>query len=134
MNSENAYDLFMEGKKLADKNEHLKAIMLFEKASILEPLKGSIREALGLSYYNCGFYNSAKKHFKKALEIDLANDFAHFCMGLCLAKEGKLAACLGHLKIAWAMKPLNTCYSKTVKKYSRLFDKFAKTQLHPEEK
>lgn len=124
MNSENAYELFTEGKKLARKNEHLKAIMLFEKATIIEPGKGSIREALGLSYYNCGFYDSAKKHFKKALEIDLANDFAHFCMGLCLAKEGKLAASLGHLKIAWAMKPSNAYYSKAVKKYSMLFDKF----------
>ncbi|MBM3705458.1 MAG: tetratricopeptide repeat protein [Actinobacteria bacterium] len=124
MNSGNAYDLFMEGKKLAGKNEHLKAIMLFEKATALEPAKGSIREALGLSYYNCGFYDSAKKHFEKALEIDLANDFVHFCMGLCLAKEGRLSASLGHLKIAWAMKPSNTRYSKAVEKYSLLFDKF----------
>ncbi len=123
MNSKNAYELFSAGKAHINKNEHLKAIMLFEKAKDIEPEKGSIREALARSYYNCGLYSSAKKHFSKAIEIDAANDYAYFGLGLCLIKEGKFKAALGQLKIAAAMKPDNETYSKTVKKYTGLLKK-----------
>jgi tetratricopeptide (TPR) repeat protein len=121
MNSENTYDLFIQGKKLAKENEHLRAIMFFEKAKKLEPEKGSIREALAFSYYKCGLYTSAKENFSKAINIDAANDYAHYGLGLCLLKEGKINAALGHLKIALAMKPGNLFYSKAVKKYSTIF-------------
>ncbi len=66
MNSENAYELFRDGKKNARANDHLKAIMLFERKAIaLEPEKGSIREALATSYYNCGLHGAAKKNFQR---------------------------------------------------------------------
>ncbi len=126
MKSKNAYELFLEGKKYVLENEYLKAIMLFEEAVKIEPKKGSIREALALSYYNCGLYDSAKINFKKALEIDLSNDFAHYGLGLCLIKEGKFSKAFGHLKIALAMKPKSILYSNTIKKYSQIFDKFHK--------
>ncbi len=126
MKSKNAYEFFLEGKKLSSQNEFLKAIMLFEKAANLEPNKGSIREALALSYYNCGFYSSARKNFEKALEIDLSNDFAHYGLGLCLIKEGKISKALGHLKIAFAMKPNNSTYSQAIKKYNQIFEKLHK--------
>ncbi|MBM3708051.1 MAG: hypothetical protein FJW69_06900 [Actinobacteria bacterium] len=121
MSSEETYNLFAMGKKLAKKNEHLKAVMLFEKAKKLEPEKGSIREALAYSYYKCGLYSSAKDNFFKAVSIDAANDYAHYGLGLCLLKEGKIKKALGHLKIAMAMKPDNLFYSKAVKKYSSIF-------------
>lgn len=121
MNYEDTYNLFAKGKKLAKENEHLKAVMLFEKAKKLEPEKGSIREALAFSYYKCGLYSSAKENFLKAISIDAANDYAHYGLGLCLLKEGKINKALGHLKIAMAMKPDNIFYSKAVKKYSAIF-------------
>ena len=122
MNSENAYELFRDGKKNARANDHLKAIMLFEKAIALEPEKGSIREALATSYFNCGLYSAARKNFQRALKIDASNDFAHYGLGLCLVKEGKINTAMGHFKIAKAMKPLNSTYSNTVKRYNRIFD------------
>ena len=118
MNSKNAYELFSEGKALVNRNDHLNAIMFFEKAREVEPEKGSIREALARSYYNCGLYSSARKHFRKAIEIDAANDYAYFGLGLCLAREGKFKTALGQLKIAAAMKPQNETYRKYVNKYS----------------
>lgn len=121
MNVEDTYDLFSKGKKLAKKNEHLKAVMFFEKAKKLEPEKGSIREALAFSYYKCGLYSSAKENFSKAVSIDAANDYAHYGLGLCLIKEGKVNKALRHLKIALAMKPDNLFYSEAVKKYSSVF-------------
>lgn len=133
MKSKNAYELFFEGKKLAGRNEHLKAVMLFEEAIILEPQKGSIREMLALSYYNCGLHESARKHFEKALEIDLSNDFAHYGLGLCLMKEGKITSAFSHLKIALAMKPANPTYCEAIKKYSRIFDKSRKKPRQEQE-
>jgi len=126
MNSKNAYELFSMGKKLASANEHLRAAMLLEKASMLEPEKGSIHEALATSYFNCGFYQAAKKHFIRALDINAANDFAHYGLGLCLAKEGRFEPALGSLKIALAMKPDDPSYDKTVKKYGMLLKNLRK--------
>jgi tetratricopeptide (TPR) repeat protein len=120
MNSKNAYELFSKGRALAKRNDYLNAIMFFEKAKDAEPDKGSIREALARSYYNCGLYSSARKHFNKAIEIDAANDYAYFGLGLCLIKEGKFKTAIGQLKIAAAMKPGNETYKKYVNKYTRI--------------
>ena len=100
-----AYFLFIKGKKLSRKGRCLEAIMLLEKAKNLEPKKGSIREFLASSYYNCGFYKSAKKNFMTAIEIDASNDFAHYGLGLCLIMENNLKRALGHFKIAAIMSP-----------------------------
>ncbi len=123
MNSEDAYELFNKGKKLSEDNDHLNAIMDLEKAMKIEPEKASIREALARSYYNSGFYSSAKKHFKKIIEIDASNDYAYFGMGLCLLKEGKVENALGNLKIAFAMKPDSDVYKDSLKKYKGLAKK-----------
>lgn len=120
MNSKKAYEFFLKGKILANNKKYLESIMLFEKAKEIEPEKGSIREALARSYYNCGLYNSAKKHFSKAVRIDASNDYAYFGLGLCLIKEGKFNKAIGNLKIAATMKPKNETYKKAVKKYRRL--------------
>jgi len=113
-----AYYLFKRGKKLFENGKFLQAIMLLEKAKNLEPEKGSIREVLASAYYNCGLYVSAKKNFIKALEIDAANDFAHYSLGLCLTKENKMTEARGHFKIAFFMKPDH-------KKYKEILDKFS---------
>ena len=118
----NACMFFLKGKKHADDNDHVKAVMLFEKAIKLEPKKGSIREALATAYFNCGLYDAAEKHFRKALQIDAANDFAHYGLGLCLAKEGRVIKAMGHLKLANAMTPSNKNYSDAIVKYNRIFD------------
>ncbi len=113
---DDTYDLFQKAKGLIEKGEFLEASMLLEEAKSLEPDKGSIREALAISYYNCGLYTSAKKNFTSALNLDIANDFAHYGLGLCLLKEGKTNKALGHLKIARYMKPDSELYQKILKK------------------
>lgn len=112
----NAYYLFKKGKKLTERGKFLDAIMVLEKAKDFEPKKGSIREVLASAYYNCGFYYSAKKNFMKALEIDAANDFAHYGLGMCLIKEKNLNKAAGHLKMAYAMKPDSKKYKDMLKK------------------
>ena len=112
----NAYYFFKKGKKLAERGKFLDAIMVLEKAKDSEPKKGSIREALATAYYNCGLYQPAKKNFVKALEIDAANDFAHYGLGMCLIREKKLNKAVGHFKIASAMKPGSKKYKEILKK------------------
>ena len=116
---EGAYSLFIKAKEHMDKNDFLSASLLLEKALEYEPEKGSIREALGICYYNMGFYSSSKGHFDKAIEIDAVNDFAHYGMGLCLIKERKINRALGYLKIASFMKPGSEVYRKALKRFNR---------------
>jgi len=111
-----AYYFFKKGKRLAQRGKFLDAIMMLEKAKDYEPKKGSIREVLASSYYNCGFYQSAKKNFRKALEIDATNDFAHYGLGMCLIKERKISQAAGHFKIASVMKPRSKKYKEILRR------------------
>ncbi len=113
-----AYYHFKIGKELSGKKDFLKAIMHLEKAKDIEPNKGSIRESLARAYYNCGFYSSAKKHFKKAVDIDVTNDFAHYGLSLCFVKEGNIDKARGHIRIALSMKPKSKIYKKLAKKFN----------------
>lgn len=113
---EDAYDLFQKAKRFMENSNFLEAIMLLEKAKGLEAGKGSIREALAISYYNSGLFRPAKMNFIAALDIDAANDFAHYGLGLCLLKEGDINKALGYLKIASSMKPDSRLYQKILKK------------------
>ncbi len=112
----NAYYLFKKGKRFAERGKFLSAIMALEKARELEPEKGSIRETLASVYYNCGFYQPARKNFLKALEIDASNDFAHYGLGMCFIKEKQFNKAAGHLKMAYAMKPNSKKYKEALKK------------------
>jgi tetratricopeptide (TPR) repeat protein len=116
---EDAYSLFIKAKKYMEKNDFLNASILLEEASQHEPEKGSIREALGICYYNMGFYDSSRGHFDKAIEIDATNDFAHYGMGLCLIKENNVNRALGYFKIASFMRPDSEIYRKVLKRYNR---------------
>lgn len=114
--SELTYSLYQKGLKLLKLNRPEQAILFLEEAKSLEPGKGSIREALARSYYNCGRFDLAREHFEKAIEIDPTNDYAHFGLGLCLVKQGDIARAAGHIKIALAMKPDNTTYQRALDK------------------
>ena len=118
---DSAYNLFEKGKGLLERQNFLKAIMVLEQAKEIEPEKGSIREALAIAYYNHGFYLSAQKNFRKALDINIANDYAHYGLGLCLIKRGELKKALGHLKMALAMKPDSEIYKKELDKFISIY-------------
>ncbi len=111
-----AYYHFKTGEQFARENNFIKAIMHLEKAKCREPKKASIREALARAYYNCGFYAPAAKNFQKALEIDAANDFAYYGLGMSLAKQGKIKKAIGQLKIAVTMNPQFQAYQNALSK------------------
>ncbi len=105
-----AYDAFQEGTRLlAAENAHA-AVVVLERARDLEPDQGSIRETLGRAYFRTGRFPAASREFERALELDPVNDYAHFGLGLALARQGDRAGARRHLKLAVAMRPDHVDY------------------------
>ncbi|MGZ8626531.1 MAG: tetratricopeptide repeat protein [Actinomycetota bacterium] len=103
--TESAYDLFARGIGLRSDGHPHQAAMLLGRAKLLEPDKGSIREALGRALYMAGRAMRARHEFTKAVQIDPANDYAHFGLALACARTGQRERAIGHLKLAIAMRP-----------------------------
>jgi Flp pilus assembly protein TadD len=89
---------------LAQGHPH-QAAMFLGRAKLLEPDKASIREALGRALYLAGRNARARREFAKAVQIEPANDYAHFGLALACAKTGQTARAIAHLKLAIAMRP-----------------------------
>jgi Flp pilus assembly protein TadD len=105
-----AYVAFQDGTRLlADDNAHA-AVIALERARILEPRKGSVREALARAYYRSGRFDAAEEEFLVALDIEPVNDYAHFGVGLCRLRAGDRAGARGHLRQATVMSPDNHDY------------------------
>jgi len=79
--------------------------MLLSQAKLIEPEKGSIREALGRALYQAGRVARARREFAKAVAIDPVNDYAHFGLALACARTGQRTRAIAHLKLAIAMRP-----------------------------
>jgi Tfp pilus assembly protein PilF len=57
--------------------------------------------------------------FAEALEIDPSNDYAHFGLGLCLARSGERTLAVGHLRLAVAMRPEVDTYRQALERVQR---------------
>ncbi len=79
--------------------------MVLSRAKLIEPDKASIREALGRALYMSGRAVRARLEFAKAVEIDPADDYAHFALALACERTGQRTRAIGHLKLAIAMRP-----------------------------
>jgi Flp pilus assembly protein TadD len=105
LDGEAVYDLFSRGIGfLRDGHPHQAALVL-SKAKLLEPDKGSIRSALGRALYMSGRIARARREFAKAVQIDPADDWAHFALALACERTGERMRAIGHLKLAIAMRP-----------------------------
>ena len=119
MATEDPYELFQRGTELlATRHPHQAAVVL-ERARALLPERGSVREALGRAYYQAGNPAEAAEQFAKALEIEPTNDYAHFGLGLCLAKQGERERAQGHLRMAVAMRPGVPAYHRALARVRR---------------
>jgi Flp pilus assembly protein TadD len=102
-----AYDAFQEGSRLLASGDAHAASIALERARDLEPDQGSIRETLGRAYFRTARYALARDEFALTIELDPVNDYAHFGLGLALARLGDLPAARRHLKLAVVMRPLD---------------------------
>lgn len=99
------YALLRRGRELLEEGDPAQAALVLERARLAQPGKGSILEELGRAYYSCGRYREAAAGFEEALEVDPANDYAHYCLGLCLLKMKRGTEAAGHFKLAWTLRP-----------------------------
>ncbi len=111
-----AYELLQEGRRLLAVGADGDAVPLLELASLLQPHKGSILEALGQAYFNDRKVGKARAAFEEALEVDPTNHWAHYCLSLCLSRLGGLHEAVGHIKLAVIMEPANQSYRETLKR------------------
>jgi Flp pilus assembly protein TadD len=108
---ESAYDLLQRGQGLLDGRHFAQAAIVLERADRLEPSKGSILEALGRAYFNSGQAERARAAFEALLEIDPSSHYAHYAVGQCLKRLGRIDRARTHLRLAVALSPDDPLYS-----------------------
>lgn len=103
--SDNAYDLFARGRSMLGGGHPHQAVMLLSRAKLLEPEKASIREALGRAHFMCGRPARARREFAKTVQLDPADDYAHFALAVACERTGQRTRALAHVKLAIALRP-----------------------------
>ena len=102
---EGAYDLYARGSRMLREGHPHAAALLLGRAKLLEPEKGSIREALGRALYMSGRAVSARREFAKAVQLHPSDDYAHFALALACERTGQRHRAIGHAKLALALHP-----------------------------
>jgi Flp pilus assembly protein TadD len=100
---------------LRDGHPH-QAAMILGRAKLLEPQKGSIREALGRALYSIGAAGRARREFAKAVQLNPADDYAHFALALACERTGQLGRARGHAKLAATLRPGNDDYERVLRR------------------
>lgn len=109
------YEYFQEGRRRLRRGQAAQATVPLEKAKRRAPDKASIREALGIAYFRLGRYAEAEAEFRAALEISPVDDYAHYALGRCLEKQGRLVEANGHYKLARSLRPGERRYEARVR-------------------
>lgn len=107
---ETAYGLLQRAKAMLRRRHYAQAAVLLERASRLEPHKGSIVEELARAYYNSRQHTRAAETFGELLEIDPSAAYGHFGLGQSLKQLGQKDEARLHLRLAVAMAPDSTLY------------------------
>lgn len=105
MAKESAYHLLVRGKEFLATGHPHQAVLVLERAKMIEPEKASIREALGRALFNTRRWARARREFAKVVAINPADDYGHFALGLTCARTGQRTRAIAHLKLAVAMAP-----------------------------
>ena len=109
------YDHFQEGRRRLRNGQAAQATVSLEKAKRRAPDKASIRESLGIAYFRLGPYEEAEAEFRVVLEISPVDDYAHYALGRCLEKQGRINEANGHYKLARSLRPGQTAYEARVR-------------------
>src|SRR5207249_8336444 len=115
--SESADSLFQKGKAHLKRGMPAQATVALEKAKKREPDKASIREALGIAYFRIRRWEAAEAEFRKVLELSPVNDYAHYALGRCLEKQGRMHEANGHYKLASSLRPGSNHYRARIRDF-----------------
>jgi tetratricopeptide (TPR) repeat protein len=96
---------YRRGLDLLEKGSPAAAAQLLERAADAEPGSRMVREALARAQFDAGWYAAAADSFRMIVEASPADDYAHFGLGLALARSGAPGAAAEYLALAAAMRP-----------------------------
>jgi Flp pilus assembly protein TadD len=112
---EDVHAWYQRGMELLGRGSPAAAAQVLERASAAEPASHSVREALARAQFDAGRYAEAADNFRLIVEASPSDDYAHFGLGLALARTGHHAAAAEYLALAAAMRPDNRHYTEALR-------------------
>jgi tetratricopeptide (TPR) repeat protein len=112
---DDSYAWYRRGLDLLSRGSPAAAAELLERAAEAEPGARSVREALARAQFDAGRYAQAADSFRQNVEAIPSDDYAHFGLGLALARCGDPAAAAEHLALAAAMRPELAHYAEALR-------------------
>ncbi len=106
---------YLRGLELLGRGSPAAAAQVLERASSAEPGSRSVREALARAQFDAGRYAEAADNFRMIVEASPSDDYAHFGLGLALARIGHHAAAAEYLALAAAMRPDAAHYTEALR-------------------
>ena len=110
-----SYTWYRRGLDLLGRGSPAAAAQLLERAAEAEPGARSVLEALARAQFDTGRYQQAADSFRQIVEASPSDDYAHFGLGLALARSGDPAAAAEHLALAAAMRPELRHYTEALR-------------------
>jgi tetratricopeptide (TPR) repeat protein len=105
---------YLRGLDLLRRGSPAAAAQLLERASMAVPESRSVREALARAQFDTGRYADAADNFRMIVEESPSDDYAHFGLGLALARIGDHAGAAEYLALAAAMRPDAAHYNEAL--------------------
>jgi len=106
---------YRRGMELLGNGSPAAAAQVLQRASTAEPASRSVREALARAQFDAGRYAEAADNFRMIVEASPSDDYAHFGLGLALARIGHHAAAAEYLALAAAMRPDARHYTEALR-------------------
>ena len=106
---------YTTGMELLGKGSPAAAAQVLQRAANAEPASRSVREALARAQFDTGQYAAAADNFRAIVEASPTDDYAHFGLGLSLARAGDHAAAAEYLALAVAMRPDRKHYTDALR-------------------
>jgi predicted Zn-dependent protease len=105
---------YTTGLELLGKGSAAAAAHLLQRAANAEPASRSVREALARAQFDTGQYAAAAGNFRVIVVASPTDDYAHFGLGLSLARCGQHEAAAEYLALAAAMRPDRKPYTEAL--------------------
>lgn len=99
------YDWYQRGVMLLENGDLHAAVEVLTHASAAVPDSRSVLEALARAQFDAGLYAEAKVSFTRIVEMNPADDYAQFGLGLAAARVDDIDTAIEHLALAAAMRP-----------------------------
>jgi Flp pilus assembly protein TadD len=100
---------YTTGMDLLGKGSPAAAAQVLQRAANAEPASRSVRE------FDTGQYAAAADNFRVIVEASPTDDYAHFGLGLSLARAGEHEAAAEYLALAAAMRPDRKHYTDALR-------------------